>query len=151
MLSFRIVRKNETKHCRTYKRFKLFSFIAFKKSNGQIKYVDIKNLILIKFTALFKFTIVEKIITFGILKLIHNLIIGILIFFLLFRLNCFFIGNLNQIRINSRMVKLKSNLKCSFCSKIVKDPIELPCEDLICHEHLTQRDVVNQNKLTCLL
>jgi hypothetical protein len=47
------------------------------------------------------------------------------------------------------MLKLKENLTCSYCSKILKDPIELPCEDCICREHLNERDVVKKNKLKC--
>jgi hypothetical protein len=47
-------------------------------------------------------------------------------------------------------MSLKSNLTCSICSKIFKDPIELPCEDLICKEHLTAKDVQKQNKIKCL-
>jgi hypothetical protein len=47
------------------------------------------------------------------------------------------------------MFKLKLNLTCSYCSKIFKDPIELPCEENICREHLSERDVVKENKLEC--
>ena len=47
------------------------------------------------------------------------------------------------------MLKLKTNLTCSYCSKIYKDPIELPCEDCICREHLTEQDIVQQNKIKC--
>jgi hypothetical protein len=43
----------------------------------------------------------------------------------------------------------KSQLTCSYCSKIVKDPIELPCEDILCLEHLSDRDVVKENKIKC--
>ena len=48
------------------------------------------------------------------------------------------------------MNKLKSGYVCSYCSKIYKEPIELPCEDLICKEHLNENDVVKQNKMKCL-
>ncbi len=48
------------------------------------------------------------------------------------------------------MLKLKTNLTCSYCSKIYKDLIELPCDDCICREHLTeQEDIVQQNKIKC--
>jgi hypothetical protein len=47
------------------------------------------------------------------------------------------------------MLKLKSQLTCSYCSKIAKDPIELPCEDLICRKHLSERDVAKKNKIKC--
>jgi len=38
---------------------------------------------------------------------------------------------------------------CSYCSKIIKDPITLPCNHSICGEHLIDRDVVNPNKIKC--
>ncbi len=44
---------------------------------------------------------------------------------------------------------MKSQLTCSYCSKIFKDPILLPCEDLICRGHLSERDVIKQNKIKC--
>ena len=47
------------------------------------------------------------------------------------------------------MQKLKSNLTCSYCSKIYKDPVELPCGDLICKEHLNEKEVVQKNKIKC--
>ena len=48
------------------------------------------------------------------------------------------------------MNRWKSSLTCSYCSKIFKDPIELPCEDFICQEHLTDRIVKKQNKIVCV-
>jgi hypothetical protein len=47
------------------------------------------------------------------------------------------------------MFKLKSNWICSYCSKIFKDPIILPCADSICREHLSEKEVVKQNKIKC--
>ncbi len=47
------------------------------------------------------------------------------------------------------MLTLKSQLTCSYCSKIFKDPVELPCEDSICRQHLSERSVVKENKLKC--
>jgi len=44
----------------------------------------------------------------------------------------------------------KLSLTCSNCSKIFKDPVELPCEDFICKEHLEEKDVLKQNKITCV-
>ena len=44
---------------------------------------------------------------------------------------------------------LKSKLTCSYCFKIFKDPILLPCDDSICREHLKENDVVKQNKIKC--
>ena len=49
------------------------------------------------------------------------------------------------------MNRWKSNLTCSYCSKILKDPIELPCENYICREHLTDKEVLKDNKLKCLI
>ncbi len=43
----------------------------------------------------------------------------------------------------------KSLLTCSYCSRIVKDPIALPCNDSICREHLNEKDVVRENKIKC--
>jgi hypothetical protein len=44
---------------------------------------------------------------------------------------------------------LKSQLTCSYCSKIFKDPILLPCEDSICRGHLKERDVAKANRIKC--
>jgi hypothetical protein len=46
------------------------------------------------------------------------------------------------------MSKRKSHWTCSYCSKILKDPILLPCGDSICNEHLSERDV-KENKMKC--
>jgi hypothetical protein len=48
------------------------------------------------------------------------------------------------------MLKSKANRTCSYCSKILKDPILLPCDDNICREHLSQKDVVKQNTIKCV-
>jgi len=45
------------------------------------------------------------------------------------------------------MLKSKSQLTCSYCSKKFRDPILFPCEDSICSEHLSDRDVVKQNRI----
>ena len=47
------------------------------------------------------------------------------------------------------MNKLKSGYICSYCSKIFKDPIELPCDDLLCKEHLNDKEVVQRDKIKC--
>ena len=47
------------------------------------------------------------------------------------------------------MLTLKLQLTCSYCSKIFKDPIILPCGDSICRQHLKERDVIKQNKIKC--
>ena len=46
--------------------------------------------------------------------------------------------------------KLKSSLTCSQCSKILNEPIELPCEHLICQVHLKEKKVIQKNKIKCL-
>jgi len=48
------------------------------------------------------------------------------------------------------MPKRKPNWTCSYCSKILKDPIDLPCgEHLICSEHIVEKDVVKANRIKC--
>ena len=47
------------------------------------------------------------------------------------------------------MLESKSQLNTFvfiYVRKKVKDPIELPCDDSICREHLKERDVVKANK-----
>jgi hypothetical protein len=46
-------------------------------------------------------------------------------------------------------MSLKYNLTCSYCSKILENPIELPCEDLICKGHLTEANALKQKKIEC--
>ena len=47
------------------------------------------------------------------------------------------------------MLKLKPNWTCSYCSKIFKDPIDLPCGDTVCRQHLSERRVVKENRIEC--
>ena len=47
------------------------------------------------------------------------------------------------------MNKLKSTLTCSYCSKLFKDPIELPCSHNLCKGHLVEKSVVQHNKIKC--
>jgi hypothetical protein len=48
------------------------------------------------------------------------------------------------------MLKLqKSQLTCSYCSKIFKDAIQLPCGDSICRQHLSEKDAVKANRIKC--
>jgi hypothetical protein len=47
------------------------------------------------------------------------------------------------------MNKLKSTLTCSYCLKIFKDPIELPCSHNLCKQHLTEKSVVKDNRIKC--
>jgi hypothetical protein len=43
----------------------------------------------------------------------------------------------------------KSQLTCSYCSRIFKDPIQLPWGDSICRKHLSGRDILKANKIKC--
>jgi hypothetical protein len=47
------------------------------------------------------------------------------------------------------MLKLKSQLTCSYCSRIFKDPIQLPCDENICREHLSEKAIMKENKIKC--
>jgi hypothetical protein len=47
------------------------------------------------------------------------------------------------------MNRLKSTLTCAYCSKIFKDPIELPCSHHLCKEHLGEKTVAKQNRIKC--
>jgi len=47
------------------------------------------------------------------------------------------------------MLNLKSQSTCSYCSRIFRDPIILPCDDSICREHISEKDVVKSNKIKC--
>jgi uncharacterized coiled-coil protein SlyX len=48
------------------------------------------------------------------------------------------------------MNQLKSMLTCTFCSRILNDPIELPCNHSICREHLIEDSVRKQDKIKCV-
>ena len=43
----------------------------------------------------------------------------------------------------------KSDLKCQLCSKILKDPVNLPCYCTICHAHLTDGSA-KDGRITCV-
>ena len=47
------------------------------------------------------------------------------------------------------MNEIKSELKCSYCKLILKDPFQLPCGDFICKNHLMYWHVLKQNSLEC--
>ncbi len=47
------------------------------------------------------------------------------------------------------MNQLKSRLTCSYCSRIFKDPFELPCNHSICREHLIEDNVRKLDKIKC--
>ena len=46
-------------------------------------------------------------------------------------------------------MNLKSNMCCSYCTKILKKPISLPCGDSLCEEHLAEASIANQSKIKC--
>ena len=48
------------------------------------------------------------------------------------------------------MNRLKSTLTCSYCSKIFKDPIELPCKHNLCKRHLTEKTTPKSKKMKCV-
>ena len=47
------------------------------------------------------------------------------------------------------MTSVKQDLMCSFCSKIYKNPFILPCDDILCEEHLKEASVRKNNSITC--
>jgi len=47
------------------------------------------------------------------------------------------------------MNRWKSSLTCSYCSKIFKDPIELPCSHNLCKGHLTEKNVAKEKRIKC--
>jgi hypothetical protein len=47
------------------------------------------------------------------------------------------------------MLKSKSQWTCSYCSRIFKDPIELPCSHNLCRQHLAENNVIKENKIKC--
>jgi hypothetical protein len=46
-------------------------------------------------------------------------------------------------------MSLKHHFKCFYCSKIYKNPIQLPCEDSICRHHLEDAKFFPENKISC--
>ena len=43
----------------------------------------------------------------------------------------------------------KAAWTCSYCSRIFKNPIQLPCDDNICGHHLTEANVIRDNQIKC--
>jgi hypothetical protein len=79
-----------------------------------------------------------------------KLFLIMILFYLDFKLTKFPKNTTNQIKIKFKvMLTLKSQLTCSYCSRIFKDPILLPCDDSVCREHLSERDVVKENRIKC--
>ena len=63
--------------------------------------------------------------------------------------------NVNKFFINFRFLdfikmSLKSKVTCFQCSKILNNPIELPCRDTICSNHLQEANCIKENKIKCL-
>jgi hypothetical protein len=48
------------------------------------------------------------------------------------------------------MNNLKSHLTCQYCTKILKQPMTLPCGHTLCEEHLHDNNFVNENKIECV-
>ena len=46
-------------------------------------------------------------------------------------------------------MSFKEDLKCSYCPKVLQDPIILPCQDTICKEHLNESNSKSIQCLTC--
>ena len=46
-------------------------------------------------------------------------------------------------------MSLKSELTCSYCMKIYRKPVILPCNHCLCEEHLKDLDVLKVNKIQC--
>ena len=47
------------------------------------------------------------------------------------------------------MTSVKQDFACAFCSKIYKNPFILPCDDILCEEHLKEASVRKNNSITC--
>ncbi len=47
------------------------------------------------------------------------------------------------------MERLKSTFTCSHCSKMFKDPIELPCKNNLYKRHLTEKTTTKSKKMKC--
>jgi hypothetical protein len=54
----------------------------------------------------------------------------------------FFVFNFNR-------MSEKSDFVCSFCKKILKNPINLPCFDIICEHHLKETSVLHDKSIKC--
>jgi hypothetical protein len=54
----------------------------------------------------------------------------------------FFVFNFNR-------MSEKSDFVCSFCKKILKNPINLPCFDIICEHHLKEASVLKAKSIKC--
>jgi len=66
-------------------------------------------------------------------------------------INIFFVLDLNFKRNDIGLTKmsLKSELTCSYCMKIYRKPVILPCNDCLCEEHLKDKDVLKVKSIQC--
>ena len=66
-------------------------------------------------------------------------------------INIFFVLDLNFKRndIGPTKMSLKSELTCSYCMKIYRKPVILPCNDCLCEEHLKDKDVLKFKSIQC--
>jgi hypothetical protein len=46
-------------------------------------------------------------------------------------------------------MSVKSDLTCSFCKEIFKNPYSLPCGDSLCEEHLNEPNIRKKNAIKC--
>ena len=46
-------------------------------------------------------------------------------------------------------MSLKTKMTCSYCNKIFNEPIQLPCYDFICAQHLSEKKVIEENQIKC--
>jgi hypothetical protein len=47
------------------------------------------------------------------------------------------------------MFKFDDGIYTNLIVMIFKDPIQLPCEDTICCQHLSESDIVKENRIKC--
>ena len=43
----------------------------------------------------------------------------------------------------------RSDFKCTYCNKILQEPIFLPCEDTICKHHLQEEVILKSRSIEC--
>ena len=46
-------------------------------------------------------------------------------------------------------MSLKTKMACSYCTKIFNEPVQLPCYDFICAQHLSEKKVIDENQIKC--
>ena len=48
-------------------------------------------------------------------------------------------------------MNLKASCTCSYCGRIFKYPIILPCDDNICADHFKETNEVDRSKIICTI